>query len=107
MLKIMDNLVENYIETNSLFPPLCLAEKSIIAYNRLVRVFIQNSTPNFILRTQVLTISMMYYCMVFNRIIKSSNVKYHTKNILKKIKIQFMDSQIQKYNNGIKFSRFE
>lgn len=50
----MGYLVENYFENNSLFSPLIWTEKTIIFIVQLVHVnlFIQNLTPNLMLRIQ-------------------------------------------------------
>jgi len=53
--QFMVSLVENYIDSNSLFPPPIWTENSSSVDRE--NLFIQNFIPNFIHRTQILTFS--------------------------------------------------
>jgi len=108
--KFMDYLVENYNDNNSLFPPLIWAEKSSSVShttNSWESFHSKLNSQLYSMHQNIFSFISIFYGIQADTeiIIRSSNVKRpHKKNIQEKI--QFINSQIHKYDKGI-VSRFE
>ena len=106
----MDYLVENYIDNNYLFPLLIWAEKSSSVSrttNSCESFHSKFNSQFYSTHPNIFNLMDILYGIQADTeiIIRSSNVeRAHKKNIQEKI--QFIDSQIHKYDNGI-VSRFE